>query len=147
MTLAAGTNRSERERVVCPSALRRELIWDTHKQAHAGAAWVTRCLQLQWFWPRRRRPTHQKTCQSRSHHHWSRPTGLSPQARWEFLKFMRRHHPYWWAPSVLATPPVVVESPAAANSPVQLERSQRTRAPPSYLRDFWCDLVEMHSIL
>jgi len=51
ITLAAGTNRHERERVVCPSALRRELIWDTHKQAHVGAGRVTRCLQLQWFWP------------------------------------------------------------------------------------------------
>jgi len=51
ITLAAGTNRSDRERVVCPSALRREFIWDTHKQAHAGAGRVTRCLQLQWFWP------------------------------------------------------------------------------------------------
>jgi len=48
---------------------------------------------------------------------------------------------------VLATPPVVVESPAVENSPVQLERSQRTRVPPSYSRDFWCDLVDMHSIL
>jgi len=51
ITLAAGTNRSERERVVCPSALRWELIWDTYKQTHAGAGRVTRCLQLQWFWP------------------------------------------------------------------------------------------------
>jgi len=51
ITLAAGTNRHERERVVCPFALRRELIWDTHKQAHAGAGRVTRCLQLQCFWP------------------------------------------------------------------------------------------------
>jgi len=51
ITLAAGTSRSERERVVCPSALRQEFIWDTHKQAHAGAARVTRCLQLQWFGP------------------------------------------------------------------------------------------------
>jgi len=50
-------------------------------------------------------------------------------------------------PPVLATPPVVVESPVVANPPVQLERSQRTRALPSYLRDFWCDLVDMHSIL
>jgi len=48
---------------------------------------------------------------------------------------------------VLAAPPVVVESPAAANSPVPLERSQRTRAPPSYLQDFWCDLVDMYTIL
>jgi len=51
ITLAAGTNRRKRQRVVCPSALRRELIWDTHKQAHARAGRVTRCLQLQWFWP------------------------------------------------------------------------------------------------
>jgi len=51
ITLAAGTNRSERKRVVCSSALRQELIWDTHKQAHARAGQVTRCLQLQWFWP------------------------------------------------------------------------------------------------
>jgi len=50
ITLAASTNHSERERVICLSALRQELIWDTHKQAHAGAARVTRCLQLQWFW-------------------------------------------------------------------------------------------------
>jgi len=36
----------------------------------------------------------------------------------------------------------------SSNSPpVQLERSQRTRAPPSYLRDFLCDLVNIHSIL
>jgi len=42
ITLAAGTNRRKRERVVCPSALRRELIWDTNKQAHAGAGRVTR---------------------------------------------------------------------------------------------------------
>jgi len=47
-------------------------------------------------------------------------------------------------PPVLATPPMVVESPEAANPPVQLERSQRTRAPPSYLKDFLCDAVEKH---
>jgi len=35
ITLAAGTNRREQKRVVCPSALRRDLIWDTHKQALA----------------------------------------------------------------------------------------------------------------
>jgi len=46
ITLAASTNHSEGERVVCPSALRQELIWDTHKQAHAGAGRVTRCLKL-----------------------------------------------------------------------------------------------------
>jgi len=51
ITLATGANRRERERVVCPFALRRELIWDTHKQAHARAGRVTRCHQLQWYWP------------------------------------------------------------------------------------------------
>jgi len=51
ITLATGIIRRERERVVCPFALRQELIWDTHKSAHAGAGRVTRCLQLQWFWP------------------------------------------------------------------------------------------------
>jgi len=29
----------------------RELIWGTHKQAGSGADWVTRCLQLWWYWP------------------------------------------------------------------------------------------------
>jgi len=48
-------------------------------------------------------------------------------------------------PPVLATLPVVEESPVVANSPVQLERRQRTRAPPSYLKDFMCDAVEKHS--
>jgi len=59
----------------------------------------------------------------------------------------REAPPVLMDPPVLPTPPVVVESPAVAHSLVQLERSQRTRAPPSYLRDFWCDLVDMHSIL
>jgi len=44
ITLAAGTNRSKRERIVYPSALRRKLIFNTHKQAHARAGRVTRCL-------------------------------------------------------------------------------------------------------
>jgi len=50
-------------------------------------------------------------------------------------------------PPLLATPPVVVESLIAANPSVQLERSQRSRVPPSYLQDFWCNLVNLHSIL
>jgi len=34
---------------------------------------------------------------------------------------------------------------ASGSSPlVQLERSQRTRAPPSYLKDFLCDAVDKH---
>jgi len=53
--------------------------------------------------PRRRRLTHRKTSLNRPHHQWSRPTGLSSQMRWYFLKFMRkrqlgRHHPCWWTP-------------------------------------------------
>jgi len=45
-------------------------------------------------------------------------------------------------PPVLVTPPVVVQSPVVAATPVQLEHSQRTRAPPSYLKDFLCDAVD-----
>jgi len=48
-------------------------------------------------------------------------------------------------PPVLVTLPVVVGSPVAANPPVQLECSQRTRAPPSYLKDFLCDAVDKYS--
>jgi len=55
-------------------------------------------------------------------------------------------HSYWWTP-ILETPPVVVESLVVADPPVQLERSQRTKAPPPYLQDFWCDLVDVYSIL
>jgi len=50
MTLAADNRQQERDRVVCPRILRRELIWDTHKQAHAGASRVIRCLQMRWYW-------------------------------------------------------------------------------------------------
>jgi len=51
MTLAADNRQQEKDRIICPRALRRELIWDTHKQAHAGASWVIRCLRLRWYWP------------------------------------------------------------------------------------------------
>jgi len=51
MTLAADNRQQERDRVICPRALRRKLIWDTHKQAHAGASRVIRCLQMRWYWP------------------------------------------------------------------------------------------------
>jgi len=37
MSVASKQRRPEGERVVCPTAIRRELVWDTHKQAHAGA--------------------------------------------------------------------------------------------------------------
>jgi len=48
--LATGVNHQERERAVSPFALRKELIWNTHKQAHAGVGRVTKCLQLWWYW-------------------------------------------------------------------------------------------------
>jgi len=53
-----------------------------------------------------------------------------------------------YPPPILTTPPVVVESPVAANPPppVQLERNQRTGAPPSYLKDVLCDAVEKHPL-
>jgi len=38
--------------VVCPAAIRRELIWDTHKQAHTGVQRVFAMLSLRWYWPR-----------------------------------------------------------------------------------------------
>jgi len=36
ITLAANGIHSERKRVVFPAAISLKLIWDTHKQAHAG---------------------------------------------------------------------------------------------------------------
>jgi len=44
--LATGANPQERKRVFCLFTLCRELIWETHKQAHTGAERVRRCLQL-----------------------------------------------------------------------------------------------------
>jgi len=51
ITLAATARHPDRKRVVCPAAIRLELVWDTHKQAHAGAQKVLHKLQLQWYWP------------------------------------------------------------------------------------------------
>jgi len=51
MTLAASNRHPERKRVVCPAAIRRELVWDTHKQAHTGVQMVLIKLQLRWYWP------------------------------------------------------------------------------------------------
>jgi len=48
ITLAANGRHPERKRVVCPAAIRQELIWDTHKQAHAGVQRVIAKLQLRW---------------------------------------------------------------------------------------------------
>jgi len=51
MTLAANSRHPARKRVVCPAAIRRELIWDAHKQAHAGVQRVLTKLQPRWYWP------------------------------------------------------------------------------------------------
>jgi len=52
ITLAANCRHPDRKRVVCLAAMRRELIWDTHKQAHAGVQRVIAKLQLRWYWPK-----------------------------------------------------------------------------------------------
>jgi len=51
ITLAATNGHPERKRVVCPAALCRGLVWDTHKQAHARVQRVLTKLRLQWYWP------------------------------------------------------------------------------------------------
>jgi len=65
--LAANHGQPARERVVCPAAIRRELIRDTHQQAHAGVQRVLTKLQLRWYWPNmerdvRRRVRQCETC-------------------------------------------------------------------------------------
>jgi len=37
MSVAATRGLPAREKIVCPTAMRWKLVWDTHKQAHAGA--------------------------------------------------------------------------------------------------------------
>jgi len=51
MSVAAKQGQPAGERVVFPAAIRRELVWDTHKQARAGAQRVLTKLQLRWYWP------------------------------------------------------------------------------------------------
>jgi len=51
ITLAAIDGSSERNRVICPTAIGHELLWDTHKQAHAGVQRVLTKLRLRWYWP------------------------------------------------------------------------------------------------
>jgi len=68
----AATQGPPRERVVCPTAIRRKLVWDTHKQAHAGAQRVLTKIQLRWYWPYMeheiwRRVRQYETCQAHKH--------------------------------------------------------------------------------
>jgi len=60
------------EKMVCPTALCRKLVWDAHKQALAGAQGVLTKLQLWWYWPYmeseiRRRVRQCETCQASKH--------------------------------------------------------------------------------
>ena len=36
---------------VCPPQIRNSVIWDTHKQDHAGVMRTLRRMRLKWFWP------------------------------------------------------------------------------------------------
>jgi len=72
MSVASKQGRPTGERVVCPTAIRRELVWDTHTQAHAGAQSVLTQLQLRWYWPYmehkiRHRVRQCITCQANKH--------------------------------------------------------------------------------
>jgi len=51
MSLAAKHRQPAKERVICPAAIRRELIRDTHQQTHTGVQGVLTELQLRWHWP------------------------------------------------------------------------------------------------
>ena len=37
--------------VVCPPQIRESVIWDVHKQDHAGISRTTSRIKLKWFWP------------------------------------------------------------------------------------------------
>jgi len=72
MSLATNHGQPAKERVVCPTAIRQELIWDTHQQTHAGFQRVLTKLQLRWYWPNmerdvRCRARQCETCQANKH--------------------------------------------------------------------------------
>jgi len=72
MSVAATPGPPAEERVVCPTAIRWKLLWNTHKQAHTGAQRVLTKLQLRWYWPYmeheiRRRVRQCETCQANKH--------------------------------------------------------------------------------
>jgi len=72
MSVAATRGLPAGERIVCPTAMRRKLVGDTHKQAHARAQRVFARLQLRWYWPWmeseiRRKVRQCETCQASKH--------------------------------------------------------------------------------
>ena len=36
---------------ICPPAMQKTTIWQTHALAHSGVGRTTSCLQLIWYWP------------------------------------------------------------------------------------------------
>jgi len=101
ITLAADNRKQERDRVVCPRALRRELIWDTHKQAHSGVSRVIRCLR--WYWPGmtrdvRLRVRQCEVCQASKHGHPAETTGrrrLYAGRPWQIVAVDLVEHAPW----------------------------------------------------
>jgi len=72
MSVAATRGLPAGVKIVCSTAMRRKLVWATHKQAHAGAQRVLTKLQLWWYWPYmeseiRRRVRQCETCQANKH--------------------------------------------------------------------------------
>jgi len=67
MILAANSRHPAKKRVVCPTAIRRKLIWDAHQQAHAGAQGVLTKLQLRWYWPNMGRYVRRRVRQCKSY--------------------------------------------------------------------------------
>jgi len=72
MSVAATRGLPAGENIVCPTAIRRKLVWDTHEQAHAGAQRVLSKIQLWWYWPWmeseiRRRVRQSETCRASQH--------------------------------------------------------------------------------
>jgi len=51
MFVAATLGLPAGEKIVTPTVIRQKLVWDTHKQALAGAQGVLTKLQLWWYWP------------------------------------------------------------------------------------------------
>jgi len=91
MLVAATLGLPAGERIVCPTAIRRKLVGDTHKQTHARVQQVLTRLQLRWYWPWmeseiRRRVRQCETCQTSKHGRppdtagrWSKHVGQSWQ--------------------------------------------------------------------
>jgi len=84
ITLTANGRHPKRERVACLATIRRELIWDAQKQAHAGVQRVIAKLQLRWYWSKMGRDVglrvkQYEVCQTSKHGR------LPGEARWRRL--------------------------------------------------------------